>query len=88
MFIPDPDFYPTRIADPTTATKEGRKNLLSYLFCSLKYHKIESYFIFEPPDRGSATLKSTLLNLKTSLGHGFYLSESVEFVRKKLGVLF
>jgi hypothetical protein len=43
MFIPDPDFYPSRIK-----TKErGGKNLLSYLFCSHKYHKIENYFIFE-----------------------------------------
>jgi hypothetical protein len=33
MFIPDPDFYPSRIPDPKTATKErGEKNLLSYLF--------------------------------------------------------
>jgi len=27
MFIPDPDFYPSRIPDPKTATKErGEKN--------------------------------------------------------------
>jgi hypothetical protein len=33
MFIPDPDFYPSRILDPKTATKErGEKNVLSYLF--------------------------------------------------------
>jgi hypothetical protein len=31
--IPDPDFCPSRIRDPKTATKErGEKNLLSYLF--------------------------------------------------------
>ena len=31
--IPDPDFYPSRIPDPKTATKErGEKNLLSYIF--------------------------------------------------------
>jgi hypothetical protein len=31
--IPDPDFYPFRIPDPKTATKEsGEKNLLSNLF--------------------------------------------------------
>jgi hypothetical protein len=31
--IPDPDFYPSRIPDPKTATKErGKKNLMSYLF--------------------------------------------------------
>jgi len=33
MFIPDPDFYPSRIPDPKTATKEkGEKFLLSFLF--------------------------------------------------------
>jgi hypothetical protein len=33
MLIPDPDFYPFRIPDPKTATKErGKKNLLSNLF--------------------------------------------------------
>jgi hypothetical protein len=31
--IPDPDFYPFRIPNPKTATKErGKKNLLSTLF--------------------------------------------------------
>jgi hypothetical protein len=30
--IPDPDFYPSWIPDPKTASKErGEKNLLSYL---------------------------------------------------------
>jgi hypothetical protein len=55
MFIPDPDFYPSRIPDPRsripdpkTGEKErGDKNLLSYLFCSNKFHIIENYFIFE-----------------------------------------
>ncbi len=48
MFIPDPDFYPSRIPDPKTATKErGEKNLLSYFFFSHKFHKIVNYFIFE-----------------------------------------
>jgi hypothetical protein len=29
MFIPDPDFYPSRISDPKTATKEwGEKNFV------------------------------------------------------------
>jgi hypothetical protein len=33
MFIPDPDFYPSRIPDPTTAPKEkGEKIFLSYHF--------------------------------------------------------
>ncbi len=53
MFIADPDFYPprspgSRIPDPKTATKErGEKILLSYLFCSHKFHKIVNYLIFE-----------------------------------------
>jgi hypothetical protein len=46
--IPNPDFYPSRILDPKTATKEkSEKNLLSSFFCSHKFHKIEYYFIFE-----------------------------------------
>jgi hypothetical protein len=33
MFIPDSDFYLSRIPDPKTATKErGEKNELSYFF--------------------------------------------------------
>jgi|LakMenE18May11ns_1017448.scaffolds.fasta_scaffold8413919_1 hypothetical protein len=47
---PDTDFHPspfqTRILDPTTATKEKwGENLLSYLICSYKYHKIGDNFI-------------------------------------------
>jgi hypothetical protein len=53
--IPDPDFYPSRIPDPgsripdpKTATKDrGEKNLLSYLFYSHKFRKIENSFIFK-----------------------------------------
>jgi hypothetical protein len=48
MFIPDPDFYPSGIPDPKTATKErGEKKLVVILFCSHKFHEIETYFIFE-----------------------------------------
>jgi hypothetical protein len=37
-------FYPSRIPDPKTSTKErGEKNF----FCSHKFHKIVNYFIFE-----------------------------------------
>jgi hypothetical protein len=34
IFIPDPDFYSSRIPDPTTTTtkEEAKKNLLSFLF--------------------------------------------------------
>jgi hypothetical protein len=43
MFNPDPDFYPSRISDPKTATK-----ICCYtFFCSHKIHKIVNYFIFE-----------------------------------------
>jgi hypothetical protein len=40
MFIPDPDFHPSRIPDPTTPPKEGE-----IIFWS--YHKIVDNFIFE-----------------------------------------
>jgi hypothetical protein len=46
--IPDPDFYPSRIPDPKTATKErGEKiNCLTFVCCH-KFPKIENYLIFE-----------------------------------------
>jgi hypothetical protein len=50
MFIPDPGswFYPSRIPDPKTATKErGEKNFLVKPLCSHKFHKIVNYFSFE-----------------------------------------
>jgi hypothetical protein len=49
MFIPDHDFYPSRIPDPKTAIKErGEKKLVVIpLLCSHKFHKIVIYFIFE-----------------------------------------
>jgi hypothetical protein len=50
MFIPDPDFYPSRIPYPKTATKErGEKKIFHTFFCSHKFHKIENYryLIFE-----------------------------------------
>jgi hypothetical protein len=40
----------SRISDPGSknSNKRGvKKNLLSYLFCSHKFRKIENYFIFE-----------------------------------------
>jgi hypothetical protein len=46
--IPHPDFCPSRIPDPKTATKErAEKYLQFYLFCSHKNHKIENYINFE-----------------------------------------
>jgi hypothetical protein len=47
--IPDPDFYPSRIPDPKTGTKErGEKKFFCHTFlCSHKFHKIGHYFSFE-----------------------------------------
>jgi hypothetical protein len=50
MFFSDPDFYPSRIPDPTTTKEEGKSILLSYLFCSHKYHKKLSNIRFGIPD--------------------------------------
>jgi hypothetical protein len=49
MLIPDPDFYPSPIPDPTTAPKEeGQTFFFSpTIFCSHKYHKIVNNLIFE-----------------------------------------
>jgi hypothetical protein len=56
MFIPDPDFYPSRILDPDpkTASKErGEKKISCHTFYSShKFHKIENYFIFEVKNLG------------------------------------
>jgi hypothetical protein len=46
--IPDPDFFPSRIPHPKTATKErGEKKICHTFLCSHKFHKIENYFSFE-----------------------------------------
>ena len=47
--IPDPDFYPFRIPDPKTDTKERgeKKFIVKPFFCSHKFHKIVNYFGFE-----------------------------------------
>jgi hypothetical protein len=55
MFIPDPDFYLSRIPDlgsriQKQQQKRGvKKNLMSYgtFLCSHKFHKIVHYFSFE-----------------------------------------
>ena len=44
MFIPNPDFYP---AEKQQKKRGVKKNLLSYLFCSHKFHISEHYFIFD-----------------------------------------
>jgi hypothetical protein len=47
--IPDPDFYPSRIPDPKTATKEsGEKKLdVKPFYVATKFNKIVNYFSFE-----------------------------------------
>ncbi len=47
--IPDPDFYPSQIPDPKTATKTmgEKKFFVKPFFCSHKFHKTEYYFIFD-----------------------------------------
>jgi hypothetical protein len=47
--IPDPDFYPSQILDPKTATNARGENKISChtFFRSHKFHKIENYLIFE-----------------------------------------
>jgi hypothetical protein len=64
MFIPDPDFYPsripdsdpgsrTRIPDQKTAAKErGEKKLVVNFFCSHNFHIIENCFILEMANLG------------------------------------
>jgi hypothetical protein len=54
MFIPDPDFYPSRTPALGLGTriqkqqqKRGVKKISCHtFFCSHKFHKIENYFIF------------------------------------------
>ncbi len=43
------NFFPSRIPDPKTATKErGEKKIYCHTFlCSQKFHNIVNYFIFE-----------------------------------------
>jgi hypothetical protein len=47
--IPDPDFYPSRIPDPKTATKErGEKKLVVITFyVATNFNKLQNYFSFE-----------------------------------------
>jgi hypothetical protein len=43
MFIPDPDFYPSRIPDPKTATKErgGKKFVVITCFVAINFTKFK-----------------------------------------------
>ena len=51
MFIPDPDFYPSRIPDLGSRIqkqeRDEKKICCHTFFCSHKFHIIENYFIFE-----------------------------------------
>ena len=60
MFIPDPDFYPSRIPDlgsrisdpgsriqKQVEKREVKKIFCQTFFCSHKFHKIVNYFSFE-----------------------------------------
>jgi hypothetical protein len=57
--IPDPDFYPSRIRDPTTAPKEEGKIFFPTIFVATNIIKIVNNFIFEQVKNffaGSATM--------------------------------
>jgi hypothetical protein len=45
--VADPVFYPSRILDPTTATKGKGEKICPIFSCSPKYYKIVNYFVFE-----------------------------------------
>jgi hypothetical protein len=49
MFIPDPDFYLSRISDPgSKQQKRGVKKISCHtFFCNHKFHKIEHFLLFE-----------------------------------------
>ncbi len=54
MFIPDPDFYPSRIPDPripdpkTATTERGEKNFCCHIFlCSQNFHKIVNFLVLK-----------------------------------------
>jgi hypothetical protein len=53
MFIPDPDFYPSRIPDPKTAMKDigGKKLVVIPFFLSHKLHKIELFYFLNVEEK-------------------------------------
>jgi hypothetical protein len=87
-WIPDPDFYPSRIRDPRAAPKEeGKKSFLSYHFFSHKYHKIVNNFSFEQVKKFS--LGKSLIILftqkfvtKLSKKYGFGIRDPRSGIRK------
>ncbi len=65
MFIPDPDFFPsrTRISNSKTATKETREKICrSTFYCSHKYPKIAIYFIFQRVTKEFGSIYKELQN--------------------------
>ncbi len=79
MFIPDRDFYPSRIPDLGSRIQKqqlmrGVKKIFCHTcFCSQKFHKIENYFIFE------------MLKKKISKGQ---FSKNYELFTQKIVTLF
>jgi hypothetical protein len=92
MFIPDPDFYPSRIPDLGSRIKNrqkkerGKKN--SYLFHGHKFHKMENYFIFEMLKKkiwSNFQRIKELLPQKLSLSsqkYGFGIRDLISGIRK------
>ncbi len=79
MFIPDPDFYPSRIPDPNTATKEKGKKIVVTFLCSHKFHKTENPFSFEMPKKkiwaNFQRILSTFYPRNCSQKHGFRIRD-------------
>ncbi len=66
MFIPDPDFCPSRILIQKQKQKKGvKKNWLSYLFCRHKNHKIVNYINFELVKKKIWANLQTIMQLST-----------------------
>jgi hypothetical protein len=48
MFIPDPDFYPSRIPDPKTATKErGGKRFVITFYAATNFTKLQIILVLK-----------------------------------------
>jgi hypothetical protein len=82
MFIPDPDFYPSRIPYPKTARKERGENFFFFFifFCSHKYYKIENYLIFE------LVKKKVLTNLQRIIRTFYSKIEKIVFKLSKVRI--
>jgi hypothetical protein len=47
MSIPDPDFYPSQIPDPTTSTKEGEKLVVQPFFVVTSIKKLKLFYFLK-----------------------------------------